>query len=531
MNRSKKMKQFAAIALAGVLAASGSMAAFAEESDSGVTADKIVFGISSLDTLDPFEGNVFQGMNEVYEALFRLDGTDGEMYALLADPDQGEYGGYDHEEGTSDYTIYLRDNIYDHAGNHLTASDVVFSYTYRYENYSTSWDAFGSVEAVDDTTVVFHFTRELTGISDWDTYFYGDDVYVTTEQAFNDSESGFVNDMCGTGPYKFVSYTPGSGVVIEKYDEYWGNDNEDKKVWQEANVQTIEYDVIAEESQRIIALQSGEVDIVDGVSTTYVDQLVSAGFGSYTYSSNMIMCALANCSETSILSDENLRKAIFYAIDSDAVNTAYKGQTETAYVLGIEAFSDWDESWVTTESYCNTTNQDLVDEYLEAAGYNGEEIKLMVMGMDMFTLAGQVVQNQLVEAGLNVTLLTYEGATFMSLMAEEGEWDLALNCSNAYDFNATFWNEFFSTAKTSTGLTQQFIDDEEWSSLLDTIMLTEGHTIENMTEWLEIAIDNAYFMPLVGWTSTVIYPSNVSEFRMTYGSRILPGSFTYSSES
>lgn len=496
------------------------------EADNGYVADHVTVGVATIDSLNPLEKNVFHGMYEVYECLYGFDGVGGEMYAVLADDARGEFGGYDHEEGSSDYTVYICDNIYDHAGNHITGSDVAFSYNYRNENAANSWPAFESVEAVDDTSVIFHFNRELTGVGDLATYFY--DVFIVSEQAFNDSGSKLLNDMCGTGPYKFVSYVDGSNLELVKNEDYWQTDDAKRKSWANANVEAITYDIIAEASQQIIALQSGEVDIVDGIKPAYVDQLTADGsYQAYNYNSNMIMCALPNCSSTSICSNESFRKAVFYAIDNDAVATAYNGEVEVAHTFAIKGFSDYDEAWNIGDDYTTKVSQELVDQYLEEAGYNGEEVTLMVMGMDMFSLAGQVVQNQLTEAGINCSMVTYDGATFMSLLADETEWDIALNCANSYDYNATFWNQMFTTARTTDGRTANFVEDAEWSALLDELMLEKGHTMENMTAWWNQAAEHAYFMPLISWMSYAIYPANVETFAMAYGNIILPGALIY----
>lgn len=497
--------------------------------DSGYVMDTINIAQASLTSLDPMEGSVFHGMDEVYEFLYGFDGVGGELYAILADDTRGAFGGYDHEPDSSDYTVYIHDNIYDHNGNHITASDVAFSYTYRFENYSNSWPAFESVEAVDDTTVLFHFNRELTGVSDFAAYFYR--VYVVSEQSFHDSPSSLITDMCGTGPYKFVSFTPDSELKLVKNENYWQTDETNLHQWQRANVENIVYKVIAESSQQVVALQTGQVDIVDGVDGAYIGDLTTNyNYKAYNYSSNMLMFMLPNCNPDNICSDINMRLAIFYAIDTDGCEAAYQGQTSALDVLAIDSFSDYDPAWETIDSYCTNTNVELSKQYQEAAGYNGEPITLMCMNMDMFSLAAQVIQNQLVEAGINAQLASYDGATFHSVMADPSEWDILVNCANAYDYNISFWDAVFNTAQTTNGLTKNFIDDPEWADMLDKLILEEYHTTENMTEWWQHALDNAYFMPIMQWTSNAVYSSKIEAFGMNYGNVITPGACVYAAE-
>ena len=57
--------------------------------------------------------------------------------------------------------------------------------------------------------------------------------------------------MIGTGPYKFVSWTPGEQLVMEKNQNYWG----EKAPFDKITLQTIK-----SAPARSAALLSGEVD-------------------------------------------------------------------------------------------------------------------------------------------------------------------------------------------------------------------------------------------------------------------------------
>jgi peptide/nickel transport system substrate-binding protein len=63
----------------------------------------------------------------------------------------------------------------------------------------------------------------------------------------------------GTGPYKFVSWTPGQAVVLERFEEYWGDKPEAEKatyVWR------------TESSVRAGMVATGEADIAPNISET-----------------------------------------------------------------------------------------------------------------------------------------------------------------------------------------------------------------------------------------------------------------------
>ena len=62
----------------------------------------------------------------------------------------------------------------------------------------------------------------------------------------------------GTGPFKFVSFTPDVGVTWERFDDYWGG---------KPYLDGIKTFFIADDMAKAAALQSGDVDILFNVST------------------------------------------------------------------------------------------------------------------------------------------------------------------------------------------------------------------------------------------------------------------------
>ncbi len=60
----------------------------------------------------------------------------------------------------------------------------------------------------------------------------------------------------GTGPYRFESFTPSSKAVLVRNEDYWG---------ERPRVGRIETRVIADDSNRLLALQSGDVDAIIGI--------------------------------------------------------------------------------------------------------------------------------------------------------------------------------------------------------------------------------------------------------------------------
>lgn len=76
----------------------------------------------------------------------------------------------------------------------------------------------------------------------------------TPSQAFNDGSA-----VIGTGPFKFVKWQHGDGVVLTRNDAYWGG----AVPWD-----TVTFKFITNASSRVAALLAGDVDLIENVPTT-----------------------------------------------------------------------------------------------------------------------------------------------------------------------------------------------------------------------------------------------------------------------
>ncbi|HSA79286.1 MAG TPA: ABC transporter substrate-binding protein, partial [Geminicoccaceae bacterium] len=112
-------------------------------------------------------------------------------------------------------------------------------------------------------------------------------------------------DPIGTGPYRFTSWTPGTSVVLERFDEYWGDQPE---------VEKVTYVFRGESAVRAAMVATGEADIAPNVAVqdaTDPDMDFSY-FNSETSSYRIDV-------NKPPLDDVRVRKALNLAIDRDAM--------------------------------------------------------------------------------------------------------------------------------------------------------------------------------------------------------------------
>lgn len=496
--------------------------------------DTVTFAIGTVSSLSPFGTSLsLAALYEVYEMLWEYD-QNQEPYPVLADASRGEYQGYDHEAGTGVYDVYIYDNIYDHNGNHVTASDVAFSFTYQYENAVTSnWDDFVSAEAIDDTTCRFTFSEEQTALG-WFVNFFCRQ-FIIDEDSFNASSTALAADMCGTGPYKFVEYVSGSTITLEKNEDYWQTDASLLTSQKQANADQVVYSFVDEETQKVIGLQTGTVDVAQLQSAENRTSFIEGGeyfdqFNIYTGASNMCAYLLPNVSEESIMNDINLRNALFYSVDHEGLLTALGKDYTFSYILGSPNQPDYDTRFEELENYNTAPNADLtkVSELLSEAGYQGEAIK--VYCMQTCSVCSEVIVNMWTAAGLNIELNVVDYTTLMGVIGDDTLWDVIIT-NMAGDYLPSTWQHAVDESTTSTGMAPNFADDPEWQELLDQVSSSEENdTYENQLAWWQHTVDNAYLMALYNGTVTYIVPKNVTYTVVGTKNTILPGAFVFSEE-
>lgn len=235
------------------------------------------------------------------------------------------------------------------------------------------------------------------------------------------STTAKVREPIGTGPYKIEQWDAGQKIKLSTWDGYWG----DKPAYTKA-----EYQWRSESSVRAAMITSGEADVAMGLSPD--DNIGGLGVD---YPNNETV-ALRLDANVAPLNDIRVRQAINYAIDKEGiVNSLYQGKHKVAAQLVPEgivghnsALKGWPFDLDKARSLVAGAKADGVD--------TSKQISLVVRSAQFpkITELGQVLQEQLSQAGLNVKLkmletsqhLTYQVRPFakdegaVALMTQHG---------------------------------------------------------------------------------------------------------------
>lgn len=464
----------------------------------------------------------------VYEPLYDAD-SEANLVSVLADASRGEFGGYDHEEGTNKYTVYIYDYIYDSQGNHITADDVVFSYEARMASgEATNSDAWDHAEAVDETTVDFYFDREMNLVGDLNEYFTR--TLVFSQKAYEESASNLMAETVGTGRYNVTDYSAGLSMTLEKRDDYWQTDESLISQKHKANVDKIVYQFIDEEAQKVIALETGTVDVVESLGVNSLGDFQSGGeydekYDIYSYPDNLSSYLGANCSEESIMSDINMRLAVFYAVSADGVASSLgQGAANMVGTVGNQKYNGYNMAWDSADDYQSKTDADLVKEYLDAAGYNGETVKILAAEMLDSKTSCEVIQQMLLNAGINCEISVLDYATFLTKRDTPAEWDIMFDyMAGGNTYLVSVWKNVYLTNASVFGID----GDTKLNEMMNNILTVEGNTSENVEEFRNYIIEQAYSMGLCVKYANIVYTTDITGFAMNDMNAILPGGCTY----
>lgn len=437
----------------------------------------------------------------VYESLFDFaDDGSRELHPCLAKS-------YEAAEDGMSWTISLNEDIHDWDGNPITASDVKFCFEKIItDGQAIRFDFFDSIEVIDDYTFKMHFTAVPPAIAELE--FPLARTLIFSEKAFAD-HNGMTTEPCGTGCYKVTEFVAGSKVVMEANDDYWGLSHEELQPRHKATVQTLELQVVPEAATAVVGLETGTLDVCSYVPLSMEEEFKTGQYAD-RYSVEEIQQGdywyiAPNCQAL----NEDLRKAIFYAIDNEALCTAMGGQFVPATTFGNSAYADYDPSLEATGTYLTDYDVEKAKEYLAASGYNGETLRLTCINNEVPTKAAQMIQVLLQQVGVTIEInaVTVDMYNTITSAAHADEWDLMLNQvggpSMVGSWHLTMDNEV------NDGLTMTMVDDPKLQELYEAATADATHDAAHMKETIDYVTDNAYLYVVSSIKTALVYPKTV----------------------
>ncbi|WP_233342839.1 ABC transporter substrate-binding protein [Burkholderia cepacia] len=312
------------------------------------------------------------------------------------------------------YIFKLRPGVKFHDGTPFSSEDVKFSFERAAGPDSTSkrkrvFVNFAKIDTPDPLTVKIT-TKEPSALLP---FFLAEG---TAAIESSKSASNNRSHPIGTGPYKFVSWTRGDSVTLVRYPDYKGPVT--------PTIQNVVFRFISDENAQVLALKGGQVDYLpymaaaDTVKTLKSDSRFRVSAGT---TQGVLFLGFNNKKKP--FNDVRVRRALYYALDPDAINDGAYGGFAKKPGAQVTTLNPYFVDVLSGVKY----DPEKAKKLLSEAGYpNGFAASFKVMGNPTYRRAAEIVVAQLSEVGIQTKLEIQEIPTWMDVVFKHKNYDMTL---------------------------------------------------------------------------------------------------------
>ncbi len=332
------------------------------------------------------------------------------------------------DETAAIWTIVLREDVTFHDDTPLNA-DAVVKHFDRLKDPATACpcaEAVSIIESMempdgpDGLTVVVNLDAPNVA---FENLIAGSSGYIESPTAVAALGADFKTAPVGTGPFELTQFTPGDRVVLTKNADYWGTDDNGTQL---PYLDKITFIPIADSSQRLSALEAGDIDIFQTADSGTVATAEEQGFTAQKISGSSSTVILMNNSKPPF-DDVRARQALAHVTNREVMNErVYRG-------VRTPAFSTF------------ATDSPFFNEEVEPFMFDLEKAEALVdeLGGLSFSLvciptpeSDQLLQIQKQfgeQAGMSITLESQEQGAFVNrIFGKGGDYEAACFRSNQF---------------------------------------------------------------------------------------------------
>jgi peptide/nickel transport system substrate-binding protein len=376
---------------------------------------------TTLDSQQISDYNSHRAAYGIYDMLLRFKDESTEVEPGLAER-------WEISENGLEYTLYLRHGIKFHDGTDFNAEAVKFNIdrqidpnhpyhdTGEFPYAEFTWGMVDRVEVVDTYTVKFILKDRFAPFLN---HLAMHPAAMASPAAIEKYGRDFSIHPVGTGPFKFVSWTPGVEVVLEKNPDYWRG---------APNIDQVIYRPIIEDQSRLTEFEAGTVNFIVNVPPDDLARLKADPKYTVVEQPGMHTWWVAFNHTKPPFDDVRVRQAMNYAVNKQAiVDNILKG-TGT---LSINPLPPVVWSY-TSDIQRYDYDPEKAKQLLAEAGYpNGFTCDFWLpesgSGMQQPVAMGTAIQADLKAVGIDCKIETFEWGTYLEKVIvppEEAGFDL-----------------------------------------------------------------------------------------------------------
>ncbi len=469
-----------------------------------------------LDPADIDDGESVNTISQICEGLVRFKSGTLEIEPCLAES-------YEVSENGLRYTFHLREGVRFHDGTSLTAEAALFSFhrqmdethpghlpeaNFQYWNYL--YQEIKEVRAEGDMSVVFELSEPNASLLYSLAIF---PAFLVSPNALEEYGEDFQRHPVGTGPYRFLNWTPNQAIVMEKNPDYWDRAHAPK-------FERLVMKVVPENSVRLLELKSGHVHAIDGLQPAELAALTSDPMFTVYQEPGMNVGYLTyNLQDSRFLADE-VRLAIAMAIDRNELAKIALDGTGSAADYPIPPGFLGEPKEKDPIPYDPERAREILARYPE---FTGTQIKLQVMSQPRPYFpdpvrAASFIRSELEKVGLSVDI---EAKDFKSHLNSLRNFEFDLGLIGWMGDNGdtdNFLSIFFGSWATVKGAASNYAfykNDEMDAYLLGARRETELAKRQKLYEkCLALWRRDLPIVPLVHSSNIVVTRSELTEFEL-----------------
>lgn len=386
--------------------------------------------------------------------------------------------------------LKLREDAVFHNGEPFTADDVVYTFdrikAHEGGTAATKAAALESIEVVNDYEIIMKL-KEVN--VDWlDILAYNTAIIMNREAVEADEING---PAVGTGPWVLNEYVANDYTTVKVNENYWGEIPAAKN---------LKLTYIPEDAARLIALETGEIDVAMNIADTDINyvkdnenlEYVEIAVGTCNY--------LAFDSSEAPGDNQDLRLAFAYGLDKqEIIDIANMG-------LGEVAVSNWGKYTygLDTDMVDYGYNPDKAKEHLAASGIS----EITISCRNEFVDVATVIQDQMSKIGLTVNVNEVEAAALTAM----SKYAVHEHEAMLYNYGwGVFGDDCRSPFYKDSNVNKARIYNEEIMELVDAAKeeFDETKRIEMYQKIQAINHEQAYYIPMFYGTSKMATADDV----------------------
>ncbi len=306
--------------------------------------------------------------------------------------------------------FHLRKGVKFHNGEILTAEDVKFTLDRMQEQPTVSFliGEIEKVEVIDENTVKVITKR---GFGPLLKHLSHPGAAILNKKAVLEAGDAYGQHPIGTGPYKFVDWQSGDRITLKAFEDYYEG---------KAKIENIVIRSIPEGTNRTIALETGEVDIVYDVEPVDIDKIKENKKLNFLMEASLGNSYLGINTTKAPFNDVRVRQAMAYAINvKDIIEVAYKNTAVPANSPIGPKIPGYNK-----DAKMYEFNREKAKNLLAEAGYpNGFKTSIWVNDNIIRKDIATILQDQFKAIGIEASIETLEWGAYIDRTAR-GEHDM-----------------------------------------------------------------------------------------------------------